>query len=115
MRDWGGAVWRPDEAPRRPLLELGFASPPSHAARRLWLVRGPADPDLLDDLSDPPLRMTSARDRDPASMLFVSDVTAELTAARGAGLQVLLSIRPGNAAQPGADQFETVTSFDEIA
>jgi 2,3-diketo-5-methylthio-1-phosphopentane phosphatase len=55
-----------------------------------------------------------ARDRDPASILFVSDVTAELTAARGAGLQVLLSIRPGNAVQPGADQFETVTSFDEI-
>lgn len=55
-----------------------------------------------------------ASGRDPGSILFVSDVTTELTAARGAGLQVLLSIRPGNAAQPGADQFESVTSFDEI-
>lgn len=55
-----------------------------------------------------------ARGRDPGSILFVSDLTTELTAARGAGLQVLLSIRPGNAAQPGADQFEMVTSFDEI-
>jgi enolase-phosphatase E1 len=52
--------------------------------------------------------------RDPAGILFVSDVTKELTAARGAGLQVLLCTRPGNAAQPGADQFERVSSFDDI-
>jgi enolase-phosphatase E1 len=52
--------------------------------------------------------------RDPASILFVSDVTTELTAARGGGLQVLLSNRPGNAAQAGAEQFESVSSFDEI-
>jgi enolase-phosphatase E1 len=52
--------------------------------------------------------------RDPASILFVSDVTTELTAARGAGMQVLLSVRPGNAAQGDGEQFEAVTSFDEI-
>jgi enolase-phosphatase E1 len=52
--------------------------------------------------------------RDPASILFVSDVTAELVAARAAGTQVLLSVRPGNAVQPDAQQFESVESFDEV-
>jgi enolase-phosphatase E1 len=33
----------------------------------------------------------------PASVLFVSDVTAELVAARDAGMRVALSVRPGNA------------------
>jgi enolase-phosphatase E1 len=52
--------------------------------------------------------------RDPASMLFVSDVTAELAAARVAGMQVLLSIRPGNGVQPDTGHFEGVTTFEEI-
>jgi enolase-phosphatase E1 len=52
--------------------------------------------------------------RNPSNLLFVSDVTAELSAARIAGLQVLLSLRPGNAPQPDADRFEAVGSFDEI-
>jgi enolase-phosphatase E1 len=53
--------------------------------------------------------------RDPASIMFLSDVTTELSAARTAGLQVLLSLRPGNPAQPLAEQFESITSFDEIS
>lgn len=52
--------------------------------------------------------------RDPASILFVSDVTAELAAARTAGMQVLLSIRPGNGVQPEAGHFEGVRTFEEI-
>ena len=52
--------------------------------------------------------------RDPAGILFVSDVTAELAAARAAGMQVLLSIRPGNGAQPEAGHFEGVKTFEEI-
>ena len=52
--------------------------------------------------------------RDPASIMFLSDVTTELSAARTAGLQVLLSLRPGNPAQPLAEQFESITAFDEI-
>ena len=52
--------------------------------------------------------------RSPAGILFVSDVAAELSAARNAGLQVLLSLRPGNAVQPGAGEFEAVNSFEEI-
>jgi enolase-phosphatase E1 len=49
-----------------------------------------------------------------ASILFVSDVTAELSAAKTAGLQVVLSVRPGNAVQPNAAEFESIASFDEI-
>ena len=50
----------------------------------------------------------------PASILFVSDVAAELTAARAAGVQTTLSLRPGNAPQPDAAGFEAIVSFDEI-
>jgi enolase-phosphatase E1 len=49
----------------------------------------------------------------PAEMLFVSDVTAELTAAREAGVHVLLSVRPGNLPQPDAGHV-AVRNFDEI-
>jgi enolase-phosphatase E1 len=52
---------------------------------------------------------------DPGDVLFVSDVTRELAAARQAGCQVVLSLRPGNPPQPDASAFESVSSFDEIA
>jgi enolase-phosphatase E1 len=46
-------------------------------------------------------------------ILFVSDVHAELSAAREAGMQTVLSVRPGNPedAVPGE---EVITSFDEL-
>jgi len=47
----------------------------------------------------------------PSSILFVSDVTAELQAARAAGLDVRLSVRPGNAPQADADLFPSVNSL----
>jgi enolase-phosphatase E1 len=51
----------------------------------------------------------------PASeILFISDVTAELTAARTAGLEVALCNRPGNKPQPDATGFESVSSFAEV-
>jgi len=59
-------------------------------------------------------QIAEALGRSPAQILFVSDITRELAAARGAGLQVLLSLRPGNATQPDADAYEQVTTFDEI-
>jgi len=48
---------------------------------------------------------------DPAKVLFVSDITAELDAARPAGMQTALSIRPGNAAVPEFNGHRTVTSL----
>jgi enolase-phosphatase E1 len=44
-------------------------------------------------------------------ILFVSDVTAELSAARQAGFQVRLAMRPGNAPQADASQYVTVTGL----
>ena len=55
-----------------------------------------------------------ALSRQPAEIIFISDVVTELSAARAAGLQVLLSLRPGNPAQTGAESFEAIRSFDEI-
>ncbi|MEO0529569.1 MAG: acireductone synthase [Planctomycetota bacterium] len=49
-------------------------------------------------------------------VLFLSDVTEELNAARAAGLQTGLVIRPGNVAATPADPAHTaIESFDEIA
>jgi len=48
-----------------------------------------------------------------AKITFVSDIVAELDAARAAGLRTVLSVRPGNARQPPHDH-RIVTSFDEI-
>jgi enolase-phosphatase E1 len=46
-------------------------------------------------------------------ILFISDVTRELDAARGAGMQTLLCIRPGNHPQ-APHTHRTITSFDGI-
>jgi len=49
-----------------------------------------------------------------AQLLFVSDVAAELDAARSAGCQVVLCVRPGNAAQRVSADVRVVHTFDEI-
>ena len=49
----------------------------------------------------------------PNQLLFVSDVPEELGAARAAGIQTLLCIRPGNAPQADHDGL-AIRSFDEI-
>jgi enolase-phosphatase E1 len=59
-------------------------------------------------------RVAEALGQAAPAILFVSDVTKELVAARAAGLQTRLSLRPGNAPQPDADSFESVVSFAEI-
>ena len=59
-------------------------------------------------------RIAAALEVAPAAILFVSDVTRELAAARTAGLQVVLSERPGNSAQEDAGSFELVKSFEEL-
>jgi len=47
-------------------------------------------------------------------VLFVSDVVAELDAAKKAGMKTLLSIRPGNQVQDRADEYKAIESFEEI-
>jgi enolase-phosphatase E1 len=49
----------------------------------------------------------------PPEILFVSDVSRELDAARQAGMQTALCLRPGNSTQP-AHGHRTIASFDEL-
>lgn len=49
----------------------------------------------------------------PETILFVSDVVAELNAASTAGMQCVLSIRSGNHPQPD-NIFRPIISFDEL-
>lgn len=49
-----------------------------------------------------------------SAVLFISDVTAELSAAREAGCATRLCVRPGNLTQPDAPLFEAVRSFDDL-
>jgi enolase-phosphatase E1 len=51
----------------------------------------------------------------PGTILFVSDIVAELDAARAAGLATTLAMRPGNPAPPAAHRHPTIQTFDEIA
>jgi enolase-phosphatase E1 len=48
-------------------------------------------------------------------ILFVSDVTRELDAARQSGMKTLLCMRPGNPPQVMHDDHKPITSFMEIA
>ncbi len=50
----------------------------------------------------------------PEDILFVSDVVAELDAARGAGYDTRLCIRPGNRPQPHTDSHALIRSFDDL-
>ena len=59
-------------------------------------------------------RIASALDISPAEIVFVSDVTGELSAARSAGMQTLLSVRRGNRPQPDQDSYQVIQTFDEI-
>ncbi len=60
------------------------------------------------------LRIANALQTQADEILFVSDVVAELEAARVAGMQTRLSIRPGNSLQPNAQNFQSINTFDEL-
>ena len=50
----------------------------------------------------------------PGQVLFVSDVRRELDAATTAGMQVRLSVRPGNAVIPAGHGYTTIESLDQL-
>ncbi|KAJ8616605.1 hypothetical protein MRB53_035977 [Persea americana] len=50
----------------------------------------------------------------PSQILFVTDVYQEAMAAKAAGLEVIISIRPGNAPLPENHGFNTIQSLSEI-
>jgi enolase-phosphatase E1 len=59
-------------------------------------------------------RIAEALQFPPSEALFFSDVVAELDAARAAGLQTALCIRPGNAPQPAGGPHRVIHSFAEM-
>ena len=107
-------------------IPIGIFSSGSVLAQR-WLFRKSTEGDLtpylqwyFDTLTGPKQDATSyeriARDTGHAAaqILFVSDVVAELDAARAAGMQTTMCVRPGNKPQPEHDH-RSVTSFEEIS
>ncbi len=50
----------------------------------------------------------------PADILFVSDIVTELDAARAAGLQTAMSVRPGNAELEEDCVHQIISSFDSL-
>ncbi|KQK01715.1 hypothetical protein BRADI_3g57750v3 [Brachypodium distachyon] len=50
----------------------------------------------------------------PSQILFITDVFQEAIAAKSAGFEVIISIRPGNAPLPENHGFRTVNFFSEI-
>ncbi|KAF8754826.1 hypothetical protein HU200_011443 [Digitaria exilis] len=50
----------------------------------------------------------------PSQILFITDVFQEAVAAKNAGFDVIISIRPGNAPLPDHHGFRTIKSFSEI-
>ncbi|HEY3581138.1 MAG TPA: acireductone synthase [Pyrinomonadaceae bacterium] len=59
-------------------------------------------------------RIAEAIKLQPNEILFVSDIVAELAAAREAGMKTALSIRPGNQPQASRDDYPIIHSFDEL-
>lgn len=58
-------------------------------------------------------RIAAALGREPREMLFVSDVFAELEAARAAGLQTALAVR--SSTLPTSQAHRLITTFDRLA
>ncbi|HKQ08099.1 MAG TPA: acireductone synthase [Blastocatellia bacterium] len=58
-------------------------------------------------------RIAAALDCQPAEMLFISDVVAELDAAGAAGFDTRLCVRPGNPPQPPSSHAAS-SSLDEV-
>lgn len=56
-------------------------------------------------------RIASSMGSPASAVLFVSDVVGELDAARAAGMQTALCLRPGNPNQPGGDGYPAVRGF----
>ena len=59
-------------------------------------------------------RIADDRSLPPAELLFLSDVPAELDAARSAGLQTALVVRPGNPKLSDQPSHECIADFTEI-
>jgi len=108
-------------------LDLRIYSSGSIAAQKLFFGHSVAG-DLLhlfsahyDTTTGPKKEVESYRKivsdigSDADRIVFISDVPAELDAATAAGLQTVLSIRPGNAAVDDKTKYHSIESFEELA
>jgi len=120
----------PDVAPalerwRARSIDVAIYSSGSVLAQRLIFGHTPAG-DLTPSISqffdatigpkrsaDSYRHIASELRHDPGQLLFLSDVHAELTAAKAAGFQTLLCVRPGNP-EPPRDDERTITTFDDL-
>jgi enolase-phosphatase E1 len=59
------------------------------------------------------LQIANSFELAPSEIVFVSDVTRELDAARDAGMKTLLCVRPGNHPQPPHDH-AVITNFEAL-
>ena len=59
-------------------------------------------------------RIASELEYAPKEILFVSDVMRELDAAREAGMEAVLCVRPGNQPQNCTESYPVIHSFEEI-
>jgi enolase-phosphatase E1 len=60
-------------------------------------------------------RIASAMEIPPPAIVFVSDAVRELDAARAAGMQTRLAVRPGNPAAAPGHGHAAIDTFDELA
>ncbi len=59
-------------------------------------------------------RISESMQIDPAGIVFISDTIKELDAAVEAGMQPVLSVRPGNHPQSNANLYHVVRTFDDL-
>jgi len=107
-------------------LDVRIYSSGSIAAQKLFFAHtaaGDLTPQLRGhyDTTTGPKREAASYERiaadmaiQPRQILFVSDVAAELDAARAAGMATALAVRPGNRDPGGVFEHEAITSFTEI-
>jgi enolase-phosphatase E1 len=58
--------------------------------------------------------IAGALETEPGQILFLSDVIAELDAAREAGFQIALSVRPGHAAPQNPSGYPELSDFSQV-
>ncbi|KAI9658075.1 MAG: enolase-phosphatase E1 [Bathelium mastoideum] len=76
-----------------------------------WFDTVNAGPKTIQDSYE---KIARELDVESQAVLFISDNTKELDAAKAAGMHVLFAIRGGNAPDDGAEKYRSIESFEQI-